>query len=378
MLRTYTIELTTKSPVFIGDGKVLTKKDCLYVPADKKVYILDGRKVYLGVCKMGAEDKYMEFLTDFKQRDFTVFLKNASIPLATAKTWASYSLTLSNLASINNSRKDGGGADDIQTFVKDPYGKPYIPASSLKGAIRTALQNAELIKSRGSQFNKSMETKISTADFRNKKSYLAREEKEVNIEKNYTLGVNQKVKSAIQNDIYSGLRIGDSDSVEPDALCLCQKVDFKPDGKGAGLPIKRECLKPETKITFAMEIDDEVFPYSVEEILDAIYDVFGDYEEFLNRFDVESEFSECDNPIVIGGGTGFLSKTSVMALHKDRFAGTKAIQKILINTTTMGKNKDPHKHFMDTTKYKVSPHTRKCTQYNGKIYDMGICDIHIK
>lgn len=378
MLKTYNITLTIKTPTFIGSGTVLTKKDCLYVPQEKKVYILDGRKTYMGACEYNAEEKYMEFLEDYKQRDFAVFLKNASIPVAVAKTWANYTLPLTNLSSVNESRSRGGGADDIQTFVKDPYGKPYIPASSLKGAIRTAIQNAECIKTRGSQFNTNMEKKIMTADYRNKRSYLGREEKEVNVEKNYTLGVNEKVKSAIQNDIYSGLRIGDSNPLDVSDLCLCQKVDFKPDGTGTGLPIKRECLKPETVVTFPLEIDDEVFPFTAEEIQDAVYETFGDYEQFLNKFDVDAEFPECDNPIVIGGGAGFVSKTSVYALYKDRKNGTQAVQKILENVTSQGKRRDPHKHFMDTSKYKVSPHTRKCTKYENKIFDMGICDFVIE
>ena len=38
------------------------------------------------------------------------------------------------------SRSRGGGSDDIMAFIKDPFGCPYIPGSSIKGALRTAIQ----------------------------------------------------------------------------------------------------------------------------------------------------------------------------------------------------------------------------------------------
>lgn len=31
--------------------------------------------------------------------------------------------------------------NDLNTFVKDAFGRPYIPGSSLKGALRTAILN---------------------------------------------------------------------------------------------------------------------------------------------------------------------------------------------------------------------------------------------
>ena len=50
-----------------------------------------------------------------------------------------YSLDCENIAQVNKVR-------GIQTFIKDGYGKPYIPGSSIKGAIRNVLLSQSIEK----------------------------------------------------------------------------------------------------------------------------------------------------------------------------------------------------------------------------------------
>ena len=41
----------------------------------------------------------------------------------------------------NNRDSKLGTINEVAKFIRDPFGSPYIPGSSLKGAIRTILMN---------------------------------------------------------------------------------------------------------------------------------------------------------------------------------------------------------------------------------------------
>ena len=145
----YKITLEVKGPVFIGSGQTISKKDSIWVPSEKKVYVLDMMKVFDGLKKAGLLKAYEDYLLDPRQKNFSDFIQGNSTRLSVekCKAWAAYSLTARNIAESGTSRSRGGGSDDILAFMKDPFGCPYIPGSSLKGALRTMIQGAEIILS---------------------------------------------------------------------------------------------------------------------------------------------------------------------------------------------------------------------------------------
>ena len=73
--------------------------------------------------------------------------------------------------------------------------------------------------------------------------------------------------------------------------------------------------------------------------------------------------------LYLGGGNGFVSKTVLYPLLGEK--GVYQVSKIL--DLQFWK----HKHKQDVHRG-VSPHTVKCTEYRGELYEMGACNMEIQ
>ena len=368
----YNIILEAIGPVHIGSGTDINKKDCLYMENEKRVYIMDSLKVFEGMKKKSLLKDYDKFLMDPSQKNFAVFVRTYNISPAEYKSWTAYILPLNDItAVVNNSRSKGGGVDTIAAFVKDAYGCPYIPGSSLKGALRTAFENSLCVKNRD---NYAVEAKkIEEEIFSGVNTDLSK--------KIFRTLKRNEEKSSAADDVFSFFRVSDSKPLNVSDLILCQKVDITTDGTANLLPIKRECLKPGTKISFDIEVDKsymdmqgrhiEINDESIYKAVDISYKIY--YQTFLSAYNkITSVNSAAGHLMYIGGGSGFGTKTSVYSLYDNRNRSISAAQRILVNTTPY-----IHKHRFDVRDYNVSPHMRKCTKYNGQLYDMGICRIEV-
>ena len=377
----YKVTLETAGPVHIGSGTDINKKDCLYMTNEKRVYIMDSMKVFEGMKKNNLLRSYEQFLLDPEQKNFAVFVREHGIKPDEYKGWASYTLFLNDILAVtDNSRSNGGGIDTISAFIKDAYGCPYIPGSSLKGALRTAFENTFCQKDM--QKYQGIVRNIETEKFENRARYLSASNRSLSAGIFNLLERDEKIKSNAVNDIFSFIRVSDSEPLNVSDLVLCQKVDVYTDGNTKNLPLKRECLKPGTRITFNIEIDKSYMDIKGGEQIDLsgslLYEVidmsYKNYcDSFLSAFKkVSSVSSLAGHLIYIGGGSGFATKTSVYPLFDNRVRAASAVENIMVNTTS-----PVHKHRQDIRKYNISPHMRKCTRYKGELYDMGLCKIEI-
>ena len=57
-LKHYKMELRVLSPMFIGNGEKIGKKEYIYVPFQKKIFIPDLGKMYESFRKSGLEREY--------------------------------------------------------------------------------------------------------------------------------------------------------------------------------------------------------------------------------------------------------------------------------------------------------------------------------
>ncbi|MCM1578180.1 MAG: type III-A CRISPR-associated RAMP protein Csm5 [Ruminococcus sp.] len=377
-IKHYTVTLTAAGPVHIGSGREISKKDCLYLSNERKVYILDSMKVFGGMKRSGLLKDYEKYLMDDSQKNFTFFIKSHNITPAEYKSWAAYTLPLDGMGNtLTDSRSRGGGSDNIAEFLKDSLGCPYIPGSSLKGALRTAIQGT--LCERDREKYSGIADRISSAECRYRTSYLRSENRQLSEKLFHTVQADPKHPENAVNDMFRGLRISDSKPLPAESLILCQKIDKLPDGTDKALPIKRECLKPGTKITFEMTIDRKYIKLSESSILKAADAFYGNYRKnFLSAFPkITTADTAGGHLIYIGGGTGFPTKTVVYPLYADKERAVRIVQNILVNTTSARRLYDPHKHSADAKKYRVSPRMRKCTKYKNSYYDFGLCSIDI-
>ena len=360
-IKNYTVILTTNSPIFIGNGLKISKKEYIFNKLENKAYIPDMVKMFNFLTENNLLNAYEDYLLR-DNIDFAVWLRNKNIK--NYKDFCIYNIGCQDVVFEKSSKKE------IVPFIKDKYNKPYIPASSLKGAIRTALLSTEIMQkpNKFSRYKQSIE-KNSFSDGRNK--LLSRETKAVEQTAFNTLGFNKKKGNAV-NDVLSGLIIGDSEPLSTDDLVLCQKIDVTINGTEKKLPILRECIKPNTKIKFSLTIDTSRCQYTKEMILNALNSFVKQYNDnFRNHFVSDAYHGDCN--IYLGGGCGYATKTFMYPLF--RKTGVKLVAKTIDATLPNEKIRRQHGYRND---FKVSPHMLKCTNYQNTLYEMGACSLEIK
>lgn len=373
MLETYTIKLKAIGPVCIGSGRVISKKETIYDKQKDVVYVMDVDKMFADLLKMRKEKAFEDFL--LSKDGLAKWFRDVNIDKTQYSKWIAYTLWAGDAVTEDKTIKE------IQTFVKDPYGQPYIPGSSLKGAIRTALLGAEAKRrieadrNEGKYNNKyaSIQKDIATngINVKNARDYkdLDNSIDKLSVEIFNILKRTDEEQKPVKrenavNDFMSGIIISDSKPLNCNDLVLCQKEDKKVDGTKSKIML-RECLKPGTVIEFDLTIDTNVSKASIGAINTCIKNfVKSYYDTFMYKFEKTNKFA--DNTIFVGAGTGYPTKT-VMYQVLGRDGVRQVANVITAKAPRHGHNKD--------VRLGISPHTRKVTTYKGMEYDMGQCEI---
>ena len=131
-MRHFEFQLVLKGPVHIGNGEKYGKKD--YFQNGDNVAVLN---VSYFIQKLSSEEfeSYCAFLqSQERDADLQSFLKRNNL-FSKAEKSVAYSVA----TPLARARRGAIQYHDIAIFVKDAYGCPYVPGSSVKGAIRTAL-----------------------------------------------------------------------------------------------------------------------------------------------------------------------------------------------------------------------------------------------
>lgn len=362
-LKPYRIKLTTVGPLYIGSGIAIGKKEYIFDSNLKKVYVPDMKKMYHWIVQNGYQKSFEKYMLE-ETAGFDKWLERNRIRPSDWKNWIAYTLDSSDAVSDTKSKIE------IQTFIKDSCGCVYVPGSSLKGALRTILLGAELIKKRDEMGE--VIRRVKTAEFRGRNSYLSAEEEMIKLKVFHKAQKTDKRKDIV-NDCMSGLRISDSRPISTDCLTLCKKIDERPDGKKKEINVLRECIKPGTELIFDLTFDETQFDGKAENLLKAV-EIFGrNYMDCFNRMFASGDKIE-KNMIYLGGGSGYVSKTVTYPL-----LGANAVRDVsrIIDAPLPRKIKDQHKH-ADDIKIGISPHTIKKTVYNKKKYSFGLCKFSIE
>lgn len=374
-LKHYKMKLHTTSPVFIGSGESLEKKEYLLLRGEKKVVILNFEKFYAAMRKAGQERELIKYLTSNSRFDSDLYgwLKNHRISVNDYPKWSHYTLDCGD-------RLEAKGTLEIKSCQKDSYGLPYIPGTAIKGMLRTVLLAYEIQKN-PKKFEGIKQKVIgeSKTDKKVKRTqFLQNCINEAETLAFHTLNrIDQRGKVVRQdnavNDILSGLIVGDSMPLKLEDLTLCQKIDENVRGEQHAINILRESIKAERDVLFDLTIDTKLCPYTIQDIMNAVSS-FSDlyYEMYL------SYYQGIDRPspdsVWIGGGSGFVTKTVVYPLMGEQ-EGLSLTMKIFEKTLS-SKAQSEHKHFKDR-RVGVSPHIVKYTRHKGKKYQMGMCKLSV-
>ncbi len=368
------ILLRMLSPLFIGSGEKLSKKEYIF---DKKKSIICFPDLLLLMSYLQERKllkQYERFLTQTTNNDLYLFLKDQQVHEDAYHNFVRYSISAGEAVNTRNFR-------EVLTFTKDVDGRPYIPGSSVKGAIRTAIAS-QLLESA----NKSrMQREINTADHtRNSRNYLSRENNRLEQELFCRLGISDPAgKSNLSgqpiNDLMRGIQLSDSAPIAYNQLTLAGKYDRKPDGTVKPLPIFRECLLPDTEAKLLLTLDKPILKKSglniggIENALHSFADKhYANFEQYYPELTGDAPIAAQDGvDLILGGGAGYVSKT----LSYNLFPRQEALALV---AKIMHRQFNRHGHTKDQRIYKVSPHILKTTMYKEQYYQMGRCELIIQ
>lgn len=388
MMRYWEMELDVCTPLFIGSGEKITKLDYVYQSSNGMVYMLDE-------AKWASFLKRARLMNDFtskvealgKRFSLDSYLKNHR-ELAARLHTSDIVMELKRRGVFHEgipAYVTGKNPKDIVTFARNGLGERYIPGSSLKGAFRTAILAYVLLNiDRTKCYNKLEHATRNAVD-----------ETMDDVEKYLGIRIDKDGKYDMVNSRFKGLTVSDAKLINETAA-IVQKWDLsltksQSEKKPNDLPIYREAIVPATKAVFTIGIDGsergmgEIGVKTAGNLLHAL-SVFRNlqyktYKEAIDKvykgsvdhsvFRYLDELNEAN--LVLGGGTGYISKTLIYPIAGSREKGKSIARKILSEQFNRPGRKYDHKHRYDDI---ISPHTLKLTKSND-MHMMGLCNIKV-
>lgn len=333
----YKMKIKILSPTFIGSGEEYDR--CDYIYDGQYINIIEQNKWIEYLIEENLLDEFTDKLSENGKNleiDKWLRLKNKDLKKV-IKICCDKKFKIANMTDFKS--------NTIHSFVKNIEGKPYIPGSSIKGAIISALVG-----------------------------YYAGQKK-------WDADKTQKIK-------IKGISVSDSTSFDLKNLELYKKKDriiINGEEKQNELPIYRECAIPGTVVDFTIRIDEKLIKESginnfkgLDSIYDALYDKFialYDEDAIINNYDTILDYIPGevykddkleDGVLILGGGAGFHSKSILSSLYNPNYAFNET-KKILQKGIAQ-----KHHHEKDDI---ICPRAIKLADV-GKMVYMGFCKIY--
>ena len=135
--RTFKLTLRTMAPLHIGSGEKYTSREFIY--ENGAYYFPDMGKFYSSMVEKGLSDKFESFLMEHgkasRNNRLISFVEGNRIR---ERNFGGYKIQETGFEKDKSTK---GTINEVSKYIRDGFGKPYIPGSSLKGAIRTVLLN---------------------------------------------------------------------------------------------------------------------------------------------------------------------------------------------------------------------------------------------
>ena len=345
--RTFQFSLLAMAPIHIGNGDKYTSREFIY--ENGYFYFPDMGKFYNRMVEKGYDQKFERFLQETKpsprNNRLISFLEDNRI---SDRNFGGYRIIETKLETNNNYLR-GGALNQVSKFIRDSFGNPYIPGSSLKGAIRTILMNTN-------------------PDWNNKN--VVQDEKE-----NKSLIPWGAKKGQDYDDLFNAIRVSDSKPFSNDRLILVQKWDHKAKPPRAkSIPLYREAIVPSTKINFTITTTTKEAGILIEELgkrAQAFYKAYKNF--FLSDFPENKIQPNLQYPIYLGAGSGAWTKTifkQANGILQERYQNSKTTR--MVEKGVLKLTKAP----MERVKTTQGP--RKLIMNDESFYEMGKANFMIK
>jgi CRISPR-associated RAMP protein, csm5 family len=381
------LSLTIVSPTNIGGPETLTTKDYMYNYHTGEVYLLNN---YEWFCFLERHNKLAEF---------EVYMQNEMVRSngRTMYDWAKQALGTAQLTrevlgpavhsvmkatAYNQGLKNS--LNDIIPQIRGVDGRVYIPGSSIKGVIDSAIISHMLRTN--SKFRSSVQQQLEDLLYKYSvnKNDKRRAKREIS-------SILRKVNDLITNQIsvlvdkngrqfkgilasaFRGISVSDAMSNHIIQTEVLKKEDAGVDEDGThSISVNRECILPNQTLSFTLTLDTaitkEIGITNIDQVLEILQQDFDATHELLI-----SKFTKV-NPSVfkalepanafIGGNTGFIQKTVIMAAFTDDINKGVEVIRALLDVNFQKAGHDRKDKFM-------APRAIKLVKWNGHYYEMG-------
>lgn len=364
-LTKFTLRLTVRGPVFIGSGREVSKKEYSFNPRTQEITFYGTQKLLECIVQNELTDAYEDYMLGSARSLYDFIRANGGAGRFTAAQ--SYKI-MGGDAIFG----EGGQPADIRTFIRGADGKPYIPGSSVKGMLRTAI-TAALVQEKAPRTAKPKPPALDPHDrsykrvFQKEASFSARA---LDTELFNKLNFDTKRIDNAVNSVFRGLIVADSKPLGSQALVLCRKLDLHPQGNTNQINLVRECLRPGVAVDIPITIDRTLAGDITAEFI----------AQAVSRFDrwytdnVFPHYEGCRFPLprlthhlFLGGGSGYQSKTVT-----GPWLGEDVQDYIYPWLVAQFGNKN-----RADTKLGISPHMLKYTAVDRQKLLFGLCEVNI-
>lgn len=275
-LISYKVSLTTLSPVFIGAGEehVLSPYSDFVQQGDSLVYIDTARLQEAMQDDKASVEAFMKGMRQFENNRSTFSLENfiTNTLQREVQDFAAHIVPVDGDIQKNQ----------IRQFIATG-GKPYIPGSSLKGAVRTAVLHDWLLNTKeGEKQLGEIKMHVEKRDWKSLKR----------------MNPDRVCFGSIANDAFRHLRVSDSDPIGQTNLLVSgmKRVSLKSLRKDFGkkssdIPQWSETLKPFSKTSFSFSMTapkgKTAFPFLNERSLMSLFAI-------VNKISLDSCLRELD------------------------------------------------------------------------------------
>lgn len=378
--------LTVVSPTNIGGPEKLTTKDYMYNYDAGEVYLLNNYEWFRFLARHNKLAEFEAYMQDEmvrpNGRTMYDWAKNAiGASQLTKDTLGSAIGSIMKSSIYNKGHKNS--LNDITPQIRGANGDVYIPGSSIKGVIDSAIISHMLRNNKVFRSNVQRELRkvLDVYKRKNARSLFKDIFKMVNLAilKHIHVLTNNEGKpfKGILASASRGVSVSDAMPMGAIQTEVLKKEDSCIDEDGThAISVHRECILPNQKFSFTVTLDTamtkEIGITSIDQVLDILQEDFDATHKLLaSKFKKVSPsvFKALDSAnAYIGSNTGFIQKTIIMAAFTDdEKTGIDIISAILDVNFQKAKH-DSKDKFMASRAIKL-------VKWNGNYYEMG--GIHI-
>lgn len=379
-------DLVTVAPVHVGSGEIRRANEYLYDRASGMAYFLDEARWVSFLGRRQLMEPFLAYIEEssrqlgqrrgpFRGKNLWDWLRAQGVQKREMEA-----LAVRRARAERCEISEKGSLNDVHLQMALSDGRPYVPGSTIKGALRTGILY-RMIQQEPERFRGFWQEICREAESRDRLRDKERTwqgiERRLETQALHTLRVDRKKPAEMVNSALRGLRVSDAAVAkhETETLLLQKPTKSNRQGKKSKTPpLFRECIPPGRRLHFTLTADfsmlctlgitsfEDIFQGLRAYTAQALALLEEEFPKYRPQFD-EAREADC----LLGGGTGFLSKTLVYALARDAREARNFTARYLDE-----KFWNPSHHHMQYDG-KLSPRTLKLAATAQEEWLLGLC-----